>query len=84
MHEEIRLVIAVGKETAKTLINILDAKEEKCVPSGWGNILLKRFTGYNGVKIVQLPHLSRFKLLSNAKYLPHLKKVFEGTIGDKT
>ena len=82
LHEKIRLVVAVGNETAKILIDIFDAKKEKCVPSGWGNISLRRFIGHNGVKIVQLPHLSRFKLLSNDRFLPPLKEVFEGTLGE--
>ncbi len=84
LHDEIRLVVAVGNETSKILIDILDATEEKCVPSRWGNILLRRFAGHNGVKIVKLPHLSHFKLLSNDRYLPSLKEVFEGTLGENT
>lgn len=70
-------IIVLGEE-AKCLINeIVNPKLELEIPSGWGNIRLRRYRGADGVSVVHLPHLSRFKIFGKDECVLPLKRIFK-------
>lgn len=70
-------VIVCGSEAAKVACDALGAKAELTVPSGWGEVSLRRFRAADGATVIQLPHLSTFKLLSRPACLPPLRSILE-------
>ena len=70
-------IITVGKETANSVVNILDARKTLQVNSGWGNISLRRYENNQNKVIVHLPHLSIFKLLSRPECTQPLEIIFD-------
>lgn len=80
LDEKIKLIITLGNETTKLITEIKDSKLEKEINSGWGNYNLKRYTNSKNTKIIQLLHLSTFKLFSRPKCITPLKEIFEDFI----
>lgn len=80
LGNNIRLIISISNETTKILISLKNATQEKCIKSGWGNSYLRRFLGYDETRIIQLPHLSTYKLFSRPECIPPLKSIFEGSL----
>jgi|TARA_B110000305_G_scaffold29298_1_gene27579 hypothetical protein len=72
----IELIIILGDEAKKSINEIVKAELELEIQSGWGNTKLKRFKNVDGVKLIQLPHLSTFKLFSRNKCKFPLKQIF--------
>lgn len=70
-------VIVCGPEAAGVACDALSAAPELTAPSGWGNVSLRRFRAADGAAVIQLPHLSTFKLLSRAECLPPLRSILE-------
>lgn len=70
-------VIVCGPEAAKVASDALGARLELIVPSGWGDVSLRRFRAADGAAVIQLPHLSTFKLLSRTECLPPLRYILE-------
>lgn len=72
-----RRVIVCGSEAAKVGSEALGARLELSVPSGWGDVSLRRYRANDGATVIQLPHLSTFKLLSRAECIPQLRAILE-------
>jgi len=73
----IKIFILCSSEPMNVFNNILDLKLEKKLPSGWGNTSLRRYVGINGQKVIQLPHLSRYKLFSRPECEKYLSEIFQ-------
>lgn len=71
----LRTIVASGQEAGDFVVNLLAAHPDSVVPSGWGGIVLRRFRTPDGRAVVQLPHLSRFKLLSRPACMQPLRTV---------
>ena len=83
LAKNIELVITIGKDATGLIVDLLQAKPEDEIPSGWGSIKLRRYiNNTKGIKVVQLPHLSTFKLFSRPECRLPLKGIFE-VQGDK-
>jgi hypothetical protein len=70
-------VIACGPEAAEVASDALGARFELSAPSGWGEVSLRRFRAHDGAAVIQLPHLSTFKLLSRAECRAPLGAILE-------
>ena len=77
--EKIKLIITLGNETTNSINDLFNAKPKYEVSSGWGDIKLRRYSSINNIEIIQLPHLSTFKLFSNEKCRQPLETIFEGS-----
>lgn len=73
---DLQTIVTSGREAGDFVIGLLGARPEAVLPSGWGGISLRRLRTDDGRAIVQLPHLSRFKLLSRPECLEPLRAVF--------
>ena len=63
----LRLVIACSGEATRLVTDITGASLDGEAEAGWGNIKLRRYFSPLGKVIVQLPHLSRFRLLGRER-----------------
>lgn len=70
-----RLVVAVSSEAADLACRATGARFEREAPSGWGDIRLRRHRTPDGAIVVQLPHLSRFRLFGRAESDPALRDI---------
>jgi hypothetical protein len=70
-------VICCCPEAAKIVCEILGARPDATLNSGWGDISLRRFRADDGALVVQIPHLSTFKLLSRPKCIGPLKEILD-------
>ena len=61
---DLRLIIASGNQVARVVVCITGAHFEDDAPAGWGAIKLRRYRLPGNKVILQLPHLSNYKLLS--------------------
>jgi hypothetical protein len=68
-------VICCCPEAASIASEILGARPELELPSGWGNISLRRYRARDGALVAQIPHLSTFKLLSRPSCIGPLRTV---------
>jgi hypothetical protein len=59
-------IIVCSDQAARVVCEVLRARPETSLPAGWGSIRIHRFIGDEGEMIVQLPHLSRFRLFGRA------------------
>ncbi|SFP84005.1 hypothetical protein SAMN04488047_11421 [Tranquillimonas alkanivorans] len=69
-------IVVCSDQAARMVTDILGAKHEDVLPAGWGNISIRVFHGSEGQRIVQLPHLSRFKLFGRRQSDPMLARAF--------
>jgi hypothetical protein len=60
---DLRLILACSGEATRLAVSITGARLEAETSAAWGNIRLRRYVAPGGKVIVQLPHLSRFRLL---------------------
>lgn len=74
--KHIDLIITVGDETTKSVIDIINAKKILEINSGWGNIKIRKYINSKNKTVIHLPHLSRFRLFSRAECQEPLEKVF--------
>jgi len=72
-----RLVIGCGELAGREAAQMLNAKLEGAIPSGWDRIVLRRYLAPDGAAVVQLPHLSTFKLLSREQCREPLRRAFD-------
>ena len=70
-------IIVCSGTAAKLVVSVLGATLDDELESGWGHYLIRRYRTDQGRVIVQLPHLSRFKLFGRAKSEPYLRVAFE-------
>lgn len=70
-------VICCCPEAGRMASEILGATLEMTINSGWGNISLHRFRAKDGATVVQIPHLSTFKLLSRPACIEPLKLIMD-------
>ena len=75
--QDIDLVITIGNETIQKTIKMLDARKDLEIQSGWGTLKLRRYVTEHNVKVIQLPHLSRFKLFSRKQCTQPLLRILE-------
>ena len=76
--KKLKTIVSLGNETTQTIKDLFDAKLTQEIASGWGEIKLRRFLAANAINIIQLPHLSTFKLFSGEKYREPLETIFSG------
>lgn len=74
-------IVCVGKPPAEALCKAMpyDVKEVNAVPTGWNNTASKTATIYqfeNDAVMVQVPHLSRFGIMTSSKSADHLGEIF--------
>lgn len=74
---DLRLVIACSGEAGKLVAGILGASLDSVVCAGWGNIKLRRYLSPQGEVVVQLPHLSRFRLLGRERSEPKVREFLD-------
>lgn len=63
----INKIIAVSNEASNLAVGVTRSRIIREIPSGWGNIKIRVFENLNGVRVVQLPHLSRFRLFGRSE-----------------
>ncbi len=80
LDDKIKMIITLGNEATQSIINIKNAKPELVINSGWGKYNLKRYKTKNNLEIIQLLHLSSYKLFSRVNCKEPLKKIFENII----
>jgi len=77
LDNKVKLIITLGNETTELITNLKNAKLELELNSGWGNYKIRRFKNNEGVEVIQLLHLSTFKLFSRRDCRGPLEKIFE-------
>jgi hypothetical protein len=77
LSDRCKLVIAVGRLPAENLVELLGCQLESEIDSQWANVKLRRYVNFSGKTVVQLPHLSSFKLFSRADCTGPLKEIFK-------
>lgn len=75
--ENCELVIVLSNFVAKQVVDLLDGKLEAEIPSGWGTTKLRRYISPSGTRVIQLPHLSTFRLFSREECMKPLRDVFQ-------
>ena len=73
---DLQRIVTSGREAGDFVARLLGARLDAEVASGWGTVTLRRLRTHDGRVIVQLPHLSRFKLLSRPACVGPLRAVF--------
>lgn len=79
-ESNIKRIVALSNEATSVVTSIKGAKLSRTISSGWGPTKLKSFDSPDGTSIVQLPHLSQFKLFSRADCHEPLREIFRGWI----
>lgn len=69
-------VIAVSDLACRAALDILGARANLDVPSGWGTARLRRYVDRDGRRIIHLPHLSRYQLFGKASCVEPLQRAF--------
>lgn len=77
ISENVELVIVLSNFVASQIAELLDCKLETEISSGWGATKLRRYRAPNGAKVIQLPHLSTYRLFSREQCTAPLKEVFQ-------
>ncbi|SFQ05226.1 hypothetical protein [Tranquillimonas alkanivorans] len=75
-------LVVCSDQAAKLVTDLLDARLEETLPAGWGNIAIRCFRGAEDQRIVQLPHLSRFRLFGRPQSEPALARAFGLAAGE--
>jgi hypothetical protein len=76
LGSRIKLVITLGDLTTQLIGKDFDLRLTEEIASGWAATKLKRYSTSRGFDIVQLPHLSHFKLLSRKECEGPLAAIF--------
>lgn len=76
LNKNISLIIVLSNEATKLIVNLKNAELDEEINSGWGNYKVRRYRNNKNVTIIQLPHLSTFKLFSRKECLDPLKTIF--------
>lgn len=71
-----KLIIGMGHETFDPLSRIVRVSAEKRVSVGWGKVSAKS-ASFEGGKLVVLPHLSRFSIITRALSAEALAALFD-------
>lgn len=69
-------IVCIGHETSKHLKAVFGVDKLIEKSSGWGNQTIKIGKGRGGLKLISLPHLSRFSLFTSDQCQPFLDEVF--------
>lgn len=72
-----KLVIVCSDAALRMTASLRGARLERKLPSGWGDVSLRRYRSRDGGVIIQLPQLSRYKLLSGEPYVSRLKEILK-------
>jgi hypothetical protein len=78
LKDKVPLVITLGDEATNVVLEGSSTQPTQVISSGWGSTKLKRFTTKSGGAVVQLPHLSTFKLFSRPECMEALSVIFKG------
>ena len=70
------IVITMGGDTTKVIIDILGVSRTKRYSIGWGDVSAQR-GNFEGGTLIGLPHLSRFSVMNRAASKNHLNLLFE-------
>ena len=76
LNNKRKLVITLGDQATRIITSNTDAQIEQEINSGWGAIKLRRYSTSLGFPIVQLPHLSTFRIFSRKESEAALTYVF--------
>ncbi|MBO9471972.1 hypothetical protein J7413_00330 [Shimia sp. R10_1] len=71
------IVITMGGDTTKAIVELLGVSDLARYPVGWGNVTAQR-GAFDGGTLIGLPHLSRFGIMTRTKSADFLDKLFEG------
>lgn len=71
------VVITMGRDAYSAVFDLMSAREEAILPAGWGNQVVRTARSARG-RIVGLPHLSRFSIVTREKSMPYLIKALSG------
>ena len=74
LDDKIKMIVTLGKVATEMIVDIKNAETDLITKSGWADYNLKRYKSKDNVEIVQLLHLSTFKLFSRANCREPLKK----------
>ncbi len=74
-------IVSIGKQPAKAIVEIFPHRLERVTQTatGWNNRACDTATTYlfeNGTTLVQIPHLSRFGIMTAPSCKPHLEEIF--------
>ena len=80
-----KLIACIDKETHRLLLNMIPDSFGACVadkkqlPTGWGDCRadITYFAGEHNVRLLRLPHLSRFLVFSSKKCVEPMNHVME-------
>lgn len=78
LSQRIKLVITLGDQATEVIAATSDARLSREVNSGWGTTRLKRYSTDKRFDIVQLPHLSHFKIFSRMECAEPIASIFDG------
>lgn len=70
------IVITMGSDTTKVIIDTLGVSNKKRYSVGWGHVTAQRGE-FDGGTLIGLPHLSRFGVMNRAASKDHLERLFE-------
>ncbi len=59
---KLALVIVCSSEAASLIVRLTSAELLRVTAAGWGSQVIRVFRSASGVRVVHLPHLSRFRL----------------------
>ena len=76
------LVIAMGKVPTIEMAKILNVSDSEVLPVGWKRSGATRATG-NGVTLIGLPHLSRFRIIGRPASEPFVAALFQGFLPER-
>jgi hypothetical protein len=72
-----KVVVAMGSIVRDELARILEIEPLRFLPTGWGRVRAARGEA-NGVTLIGLPHLSRYKIMGRAKSQESVNLLFDG------
>ena len=77
----LRLIFACSAEATRLAISLTGARLKDEISAAWGNICLRRYVAPDGRVVVQLPHLSRFRLLGRPASEAAIRALIDVPIG---
>lgn len=77
---KLRTIFAVGRVTAKTIAELCGARAAGELPAGWGSCRISLYEDGAGRRIIGLPHLSRFRLLSTKRGRQQISQAYSGKV----
>lgn len=73
----VTLVVTMGNLVRDVLADVLNIQTLRYIPTGWGRVSAARGEA-NGVTLVALPHLSRYRIMDRAESADCISALFDG------